>query len=270
MRRIFAHAWRAGVVVCALGSMDLYAAESTSREALTLQQAIALAAERNPLARASASESESLASRSEIEALPPAWTFETEFENFAGTGNVSGVDALESTVQLSRVIERGGKLALRKELGAREFDALAADQQVRRAELSAEVARRFIHVVADQQSLTTAHRATELSRTARDVVKERVTAGAASPAMLSRAEIALARAKIAQEHAEHELASSRVNLSVLWGDSRAAFGTAAGAIFELSALEPLEVYTQRLEASPDIARFGFDSQAQDADRKSVV
>lgn len=264
MRRFLTHAWRAGVVACALNTwVEVHAGEQTSGNELTLEQAIALAAERNPMVRAMASESESLAGRTGVEALAPAWSLQTEFENFGGTGSVSGVDALESTVQLSRVIERGGKLALRKELGAREIDALSAEQKVRRAELSAEVARRFIHVVSDQQSLTTARRATELARTARNVVKERVEAGASSPAMLSRAEITLARMQIDQEHAEHELASSRVNLSVLWGDESGSFGSAAGAIFDLSALEALEVYAQRLDANPDVARFALDALAQD-------
>jgi cobalt-zinc-cadmium efflux system outer membrane protein len=81
--------------------------------------------------------------------------------------------------------------------------------------------------------------------------------------MLSRAEIALARAQIDEEHAEHELASSRVSLSVLWGDAKASFGTAAGAIFELPQLESIDVYAQRLEASPDVARFASDALAQD-------
>ena len=264
MRSFLTHALRAGVAACALSmAIESDAAEHVSQNELTLEQAITLSAERNPLVRAMAAESDSVAGRAAIEALPPAWTLQTEFENFAGTGNVSGIDGLESTVQLSRVIERGGKLALRKELGARQIDALAAEHRVRRTELSAEVARRFIHVVSDQQSLTTAHRATELARTARNVVKERVDAGAASPAMLSRAEIALARAEIDQEHAEHELASSRVNLSVLWGDPQGSFGTAAGAIFELPSLESLEAYAQRLEASPDVARFASDALAED-------
>lgn len=264
MKSMFAHAWRASVVVCALiTTIEACAERPTSPNELTLEQAIALAAERNPLARALASESESLVGRTEFEALAPAWTLQTEFENFAGTGSVSGLDALESTVQLSRVFERGGKRALRQELGKREIDALTADQQVRRTELSAEVARRFIHVVSDQQSLMTARRATELAGTARNVVKERVEAGAASPAMLSRSEIALARAQIDQEHVEHELATSRVNLSVLWGDAQASFGTAAGAIFELPTLEPLETYAQRLEASPDVVRFESDALAKD-------
>ncbi|HEY0684982.1 MAG TPA: TolC family protein [Steroidobacter sp.] len=265
MKSYRAPAWRAGVFVCVLGSwIEVSGAGTVADDELTFEQATALATERNPQIRAFMSEAESVASRSAVEALPPAWSLQTEFENFGGTGNVSGVSALESTVQLSRVFERGGKLALRKELGAREIDALAADQQVRRIDLLAEVARRFIHVVSDQQSLQTARRATELADTTRNVVKQRVEAGAASPAMLSKAEIALARARIAEEHAEHELESSRVNLAVLWGDANASFVTAAGNIFELPALETLEVYKQRLEASPELARFASDARAQDA------
>ncbi|MBM0105462.1 TolC family protein [Steroidobacter sp. S1-65] len=265
MRTSMAPAWRAGVVVCALGWMiGAHGAASRAQNELTLEQALTLAAERNPQIRSFKLEAESLAGRSEFEALGPAWSVQTEFENFGGTGELSGIDALESTVQLSRVFERGGKSSLRRELGARQIDALAADHQVRSGDLLAEVARRFIHVVSDQQALLTARRATALARTTRDVVKQRVQAGASSPAMLSKAEIALARAGIEEEHAEHELASSRVSLAVLWGDASASFGTAAGNLFDLPAIEPLEAYAQRLESSPELSRFASEARAQDA------
>ncbi|MDY6949628.1 MAG: hypothetical protein SXG53_28460, partial [Pseudomonadota bacterium] len=127
MKMLLTHALRAGVVACALcATVEVHAAELASQEELTLERAIALTVERNPLVRAMALESESLTGRAGVEALAPPWTLQTEFENFAGTGNVSSLSALEATVQLTRVIERGGKLALRKELGAREVDALAA------------------------------------------------------------------------------------------------------------------------------------------------
>lgn len=265
MRTKMAPAWRAGVIVCALGWMiEAHSAGSRAQDELTFEQALTLVGERNPQIRGFASEAESLASRSQVEALAPAWSLQTEFENFGGTGALSGVDALESTVQLSRVFERGGKLALRQELGQREIDALAADHHVRRGELLAEVARRFIQVVSNQQSLLTARRATELARTTRDVVRQRVQAGASSPAMLSKAEIALARAGIDEEHAEHELATSRVSLAVLWGDGGASFRTAAGNLFDLPPLESLEAYGQRLKSSPVLARFASEARAQDA------
>jgi cobalt-zinc-cadmium efflux system outer membrane protein len=209
-------------------------------------------------------EAESLASSSEADALPPNMVLEGEFENFAGSGSASGTDLLESTLQLTRVIELGDKASLRRGLGAAERERLAAHQLTRRNELAAEVARRFIHVLSDQAMLVTAQRATQLAKTARDVASERVTAGASSPAALGRAQIALARAQIAQEHAEHELASSRVKLSILWGDTQASFTEAAGNLFELTSLESFETYRDRLDASPELARFMSEARAQDA------
>jgi cobalt-zinc-cadmium efflux system outer membrane protein len=233
-------------------------------ESLTLARAIELATTHGPMVAAIAAESESSESRSEAEALPPNVLIEGEFENFAGTGNASGTDLLESTVRLSRVVEFGNKAALRRGVGSAELDRLTADQTARRTELAAEVARRFIHVVSDQYLLATAQRATELARKARDVARGRVAAGASSPAALGRAEIALARAQIAQEHVEHELLSSRVKLSVLWGDTTAGFGEASGNLFELMPLEPFESYQKRLGASPELLRFASEVQMQEA------
>jgi cobalt-zinc-cadmium efflux system outer membrane protein len=167
-------------------------------------------------------------------------------------------------VRLSRVLELGDKAARRVGVGAAEVDRLAAEQQLARAELSAEVARRFIHVLSAQTMLGTAQRATDLARTARDVARERVNAGASSPAALGRAEIALARAQIAQEHAEHELASSRVKLSILWGDTTASFALVSGELFDLPRLEALDAYRSRLDASPELTRFVSETRVQDA------
>jgi cobalt-zinc-cadmium efflux system outer membrane protein len=233
-------------------------------EALTLARATELAAAHSPSISALTSETEALAARSEAEALPPSIHIESELENFAGSGDASGTDLLESTVRLSRVVEFGNKAALRRGLGSAELGRLATEQQLVRAELSAEVARRFIHVLSDQTMLATAKRATELARTARDVAHERVTAGASSPATLGRAEIALARSQIAHEHAEHELASSRVKLSILWGDTAAAFGFVSGELFDLPPLESLDAYRSRLDASPQLTRFASEAHVQDA------
>ncbi|HET9445368.1 MAG TPA: TolC family protein [Steroidobacteraceae bacterium] len=240
------------------------AASPGAGETLTRNRAIELAVTHSLAIAALTSQREALAARGEAEALSPSFHIESEFENFAGSGDASGADLLESTVRVSRVIELGDKAALRRGVGAAELDQLAAEQQLARADLAAEVARRFIHVLSDQTMLVTAKRATELARTARDVARERVTAGASSPAALGRAEIALARSEIEQEHAEHELAASRVKLSILWGDTAASFGLASGELFELPALESLDAYRSRLDASPELTRFASDARVQDA------
>ena len=105
--------------------------------------------------------------------------------------------------------------------------------------------------------LVTAKRATQLAQTARDVARERVSAGASSPAALGRAEIALARSQIAQEHAEHELASSRVKLSILWGDTAASFALVSGDLFDLPPLDrSTHTKPARCEPGADALRIG--------------
>jgi len=266
MKNEYARAQNACALVIVLWTATAAGAASplAQGESLTLARAIELAATHSPSIAALTSETQALAARTEVEALPPNIHIESEFENFAGSGDASGKDLLESTVRLSRTIELGNKAALRRGVGTAELDRLAAEQQLVRAELSAEVARRFIHVLSDQTMLVTAKRATELARTARDVARERVTAGASSPAALGRAEIALARSQIAQEHAEHELASSRVKLSILWGDTAASFALVSGELFELPPMESLDVYRRRLDTSAELTRFGSEARVQDA------
>jgi cobalt-zinc-cadmium efflux system outer membrane protein len=260
------HAQYACALAIALWATASAGAEKLSAqgESLTLARAIELASAHRPNVVALASEAEALAARSEADALPPSIHLESEFENFGGSDDASGADLLESTLRLSRVFELGNKAALRREVGAAELGRLTADQGLLRAELAAEVARRFIHVLSDQAMLETAKRATALAQTARDVARERVTAGASSPAALGRAEIALARLQIAREHAEHELASARVKLSVLWGDTTPSFAVASGDLFQLPSIESLDAYRKKLDEGPELTRFASQAQVQDA------
>ena len=249
---------------CVLMFVSIWPCVAAGQSALSLTEAIELTRLHHPSSAGFEAESTAAQLEAEFSALPPGFALETELENFAGSGSVSGVRALETTVRLATTLELGGKRQLRRHVGDAQIDRLSADQAVRRLDLSAEVARRFIHVLSDQELLTTTQRATELARSTRDVVKQRVEAGAASPAMLSRAEIALARAGIEYEHAEHELMSSRVKLTSMWGDAEAKFSSAQGRLFTLPDLESFDAYRTRLQANPELLRFDSDARLQDA------
>jgi outer membrane protein, heavy metal efflux system len=258
--------WRARVLLLGISmAMATNPADAADQHGiLTLTRAIELAGSRSPSVAAFGAETEAATHRNEAEALPPTLLLESEFENFAGTGQTSGGRALESTVRITRVFELGDKAALRRGIGSAELERLAADQRTRQLDLAAEVARRFVHVLSDQEMLTTAERATELAKQARDAARQRVTIGASSPAALGRAEIAVARAELEQEHAEHELAAARVKLAVLWGEQAPSFAKVEGDLFELDAQEPFDAYRARLETSPDLARFASQLRTEDA------
>src|SRR5689334_12749757 len=134
-------AWRARVLLLGvLISTAINAANAADqRESLTLARAIELANTRSPSVAAFGAETEAATQRNEAEALPPNLVLESEFENFAGSNQTSGSQALESTVRVTKVFELGDKAALRRSVGSAEIERLAADQHTRQLDLSAEV-----------------------------------------------------------------------------------------------------------------------------------
>jgi outer membrane protein, heavy metal efflux system len=230
-------------------------AQAAGDNTLSLRDAIALTMQRSPALAALEAGHTAASENAKAQAFAPPTLFEAHVENFGGTGSVSGVRAVEATLQLSHVIELGDKGRLRREFGARDLDRLQAAQRAKRADLLAEVARRFVHVLADQENLEATSRATALAEASRNAVQQRIQAGATSQISLSRAEIVLARARIEKEHAEHELASSRVALASLWADKTLAFAAVRGNLFALTELKPVDAYLQRLESNPDLLEF---------------
>ena len=271
MKPLRSRAWGACVVLSIGFSSWGWAAAGGAAEqgspghsSLSLRDAIALATQHNPAIAAFDFQSEVARQQAALQAQSIGTIVEVELENVAGSGAVAGVRAMEATLQLSHVVELGGKVQRRREFGNEKVAQLDAVQRAGRADLLAEVARRFVHVLADQEQLKATDRAGLLALQARDVVQERIRAGAASPVLLSRAEITLARSRIEQEHAEHELASSRVALTSLWGDLEGRIGAVRGELFSLPALEPLATYSQRLVENPDLLKFAAENRVLDA------
>jgi outer membrane protein, heavy metal efflux system len=231
---------------------------------LTLREAVELAVQLNPELAAFADHTAAASEQSSLQALSPSPVVELQFENFAGTGVLSGTNALETTLQFSRIVELGNKRRLRQQLGEGELDRMLAGQRARHTDVLAEVARRFIEVLADQERLAAMERSVTLAEQTGRAVRSRVEAGAASPVQSSRAAISLARAQIELEHAEHELLASRVALATLWSEETPSFVSASGDLFKIDAQETFERYRQRLDQNPDLLVFASMQRVLDA------
>lgn len=242
----------AGVCVMVGWTFVSPAAESNP---LTLRDAVALVVENNAELAAFAAQSTALREQAAQRALPPHFTIELQLENFAGSGVLSGTEALETTLQLSRIVEPGGKARLRQQSGDAELEQLTAGQRARRADVLAEVARRFIEVLAHQERLAAMQRSVALAEESEHAARSRVAAGAASPAQSSRAAIVLARVRIAREHAEHQLLGSRVALAVSWNEEVPRFAAVAGELFALAPPPSFENYRQSLDRNPELLAF---------------
>lgn len=196
--------------------------------------------------------------------LRPNPKLSIQFQDPTGTGNLRDARGLETTLLLSQVLELGGKRERRQRAAAMRLGLLEADYEILRLDVLAEVARRFVHVVRDQALLAVAREAVTLAERTRGAAQTRVAAARAPRTELSRAKIALARARIELEHREHELKSSRRALAASWGDLQPRFERAAADLFVLPTVGDFEQLTAQLRESPDLQRFLTERRLREA------
>ena len=200
----------------------------------------------NPSLLAEAADLRAIQVRAEREGLPTPYVAGGDLENFAGTGLMSGVRSAEATLRLGRVIELGGKQAARKALGEAEVARQRNLADTARIDIASRTTSRFIKVVADQQRLEAARDQVRLADRTRAEVASWVAAARNPESDLRAAEIALAEAELAREHAEHELASARVSLAASWGAFEPDFLAVSGDLRELPSAPAFEALAARL------------------------
>lgn len=215
-------------------------------EALRLEEAVARALASNPAMAAEAADLLAAQARADRDGLPTPFSVGGELENFAGTGALSGIKSVETTLRLGRVIELGDKRAARQVLGAAEVARQRNASEAVLLEISSRTTTRFIEVAADQLRLEFAREQVELSERMRREVAKWVAAARDPESELRAAEIAVAVAELDREHAEHELASARTTLAASWGAFEPDFESVAGDLQTLPAVEPFEVLAARL------------------------
>ena len=241
------------------------AAASAASQELTLASAIEQTLSRNPELRVYAPRLTAARARSELAALRPPLELETEVQDVFGTGQASGFDIAETTFALSQVVELGDKRQLRVEAAAAGTALTTAERAAAELDVLAEVTRRFIHVAADQEHLALTQRATALAEDNVVAATARVAAARAPDVELRRARVTRARAVVEQEHAEHELLTSRRKLAAMWGDTEAAFERVGADLYALPPDERYEELLTRVASNPDFARFASEERLRDAE-----
>ncbi len=203
--------------------------------------------------------------RIDAAALSTPFEVSAEVEDAFGTGRASGFDTAETTFAFSKLIELGDKRELRIDGARQAADLIAAERTAAELDVLAEVARRFIHVASDQEHLALTMRGTVLAEETVAATAERVSAARAPDVELRRARVALARAAIEREHAEHELLSSRRRLAAIWGAREPDFDEVVGDLYALPEIDSFESLLARLGDSPEFLRFASEARLRDAE-----
>ena len=231
------------------------AADAPKIEILTLNEAIVRVLEGNPQLKANDYKARAAAARIRQASLTRPLSVSIELENFSGSGIYEGSDALETTLSLVKLLELGDKPSLRGDVAQQEAALVQNEQDASRLDLLTEATKRFIHAAVDQERLRIAEDKLVLSERTYQAVEQRVRAGRSPVAERRRAAILRARAEIEREHADHELATSRVKLAVMWGAESAQFSAVQASLLDLETVDSFAQLKNLLDQNPDLIRF---------------
>lgn len=257
-----------GVVVRPAWSQERIPGSAGSSEPagdLTLAGAVEAALAHNPDLAASAYDIRVAQARVLQAGLRPNPALTAEFENMAGSGAFRGIDALESTLSLSQVIELGDKRARRSEAAAADRDLAAVEQRARQLDVLAEVTRRFVALLVAQERRALIGSTVELAHKTLEAISVRVQAARSPEAERSRARIVLMRAQLDLRQAETDLRSARHALAAMWGSTEPRFREAHAALFTLEEVRSFESLVDSLERSPDFLRFASVARLREAE-----
>jgi len=230
-------------------------AEQQYDNPLTMSQIIVNILENNPVLKASDYEANAAAARIRQARLSTPLKISVEVENFAGSGRYKGFDAIDTTLSLAKILESGKKPILRGQVSQQEAGLLHNELDAKRLDLLSEAARRFIHVSVDQERLKIAKNKLALIKRTASIVEQRIKAGRSPVAERRRVTIAIARSEIEMEHAEHELLTSQLKLTMMWGETKVGNLSVQAALFELKKINSFKYLESLLENNPDLVRF---------------
>lgn len=236
-------------------------------ERLTLPAAAALALAQNPSLRAHGFDLRAADARRQQAGLRPNPELSLAVEDVLGSGMYRGGRNAQTTLQLSQLIELGGKRSARSDIATAQRSLKQTEAELARVEVLAAVTGQFIHVLGDQHELTLSRDATKLAEETLALAKRRVAAGNASPIEEKRANIQLSKARLLEEHDEHELLTARRKLAALWGATNATFAELQAELFVRPAVPSFDELAARINRSPELARWASEKFVRDAEVK---
>jgi len=229
--------------------------ESKSSLQLTIKEAAAKALLQNPTLSAFSLEKRVKEAQTLQAGLRPNPHLEIEVDDAAGSGQFTGFDHSEITVQLGQLIELGGKRAARVN-ASRISEKLADwDYNGKRLDVLTEVNKAFIEVLKAQHKVSLSEDLIKLGKQFYDAVSERVKTGKVAPIQKIKAGVVLSTFKLETKKTKMMLEQYRRKLSSTWGSTEPDFLSVVGNLFEVSPVPPIEMLNQKISETPYVQRW---------------
>ncbi|MBI1337899.1 MAG: TolC family protein [Phycisphaera sp.] len=192
---------------------------------------------------------------------------EVEFENFGGSGGLSGTRSLETTISLAQTFPLGGDPQRHREVARHQTRLADWDYESARLEVLTEVTRRYIAVLVAHRRIEVAQEATLLAEQVQAATNKRVDAGDAPPIEVARARVPVALAQLALKRAQRELQTARKQLSLTWASGEPAFESLAGSLDDLKPPPAAEQLVSLVNQNPAVARWATEVSARRAEAR---
>jgi len=234
-------------------SIPTVSAQNATSKQITLAEALQRAGNNNPAIVALQFSERAADGLIEQAGLRPNPTLDISAENFLGTGRVQSVRSLETTIQASQLIERGGKREKRVALATRGREIASKELAVLKAEILQTAATAYVELLAAQERRALLQEPLKLARSTLASVELRQRSGAASNAEVARAKAAMAVAQGECARADAAVTSAQTALAASWGGIPSAEEYATGQIQIPEVIPSLEDAQAKLLKHPLIA-----------------
>lgn len=197
-------------VICALLMITIpVAATERPNRSISLPQALQRALSANP--RLTAAERDiGIAGGLRIQAgVLPNPDVSVELDDALGSGRYKGTRSAETTLQLSQLVELGGKREARLAAGEAGIGSAVWQRRATRLEVLSETAIAFITVISAQRRIEIFDEQIASFDTLIPLLQKRVQEGASSPAETLRAQVAADLFRVERERSKTQLATAR-------------------------------------------------------------
>ena len=229
------------------------AAEATGE--LTLGQALALTLKQNPDLAAFSWDVRSAEARILQARLRPNPELNVQTEDIVGTKQSTGFGRSQTTVQLSQLVELGGKRRARVREATFGRELAKLDYETKRLDVLKKTAQAFVDVLSAQDRVGLAQENANLASGLIPYIRKRVEAGKASAIEQTRIDVAVASAQIDFDQSKRALITARQHLAAQWGSAKPQFDRALGDLERITSLPSLDNLSFRLSMNPEIARW---------------
>jgi cobalt-zinc-cadmium efflux system outer membrane protein len=165
---------------------------------------------------------------------------------------------LETSLQISQLVELGGKRGRRVSLAQAERETANWSFESTRADVVALTARRFVDALAAQERISIERELVNVAQETAEAVSMRVRAGGASSVEATRAQVALVNARAALASAEHERSVAHRRLASMWANPKPRFSEVRGDLTSTPAPLALDTLLARIDRNPDVARWAAE------------